>query len=131
MTVMPQFHFVQERGAWIAHCDDPGCIALLETSTVPVMRDFGDGQWTWRNPVLFNGNPDQFGRPWWNDAGQKRWRGLLLERPWVLVRRATAPTAEAPTGSVGKPIGLFRTDEVAISEHRMTLKLLERVAEAI
>jgi hypothetical protein len=95
------------------------------------MRDFRDGQWRWGSPVQFNGNPDQFGRPWWNDAGQARWRELLLAGFPLLVRRATPPTADAPTGSVGKPIGVFRTSDVEIGEARMTLKLIERLPEAL
>lgn len=130
MSVRPRFHFVQERGPWIAHCADPGCQAALGTATVPVMRDFGDGQWMWRKPVLFNGSPDQFGRPWWNDPDQMRWRGLLLDGSPLLVRRATLPTESAPTGSVGDPIGIFRTQDVIIESERMTLKLIERLAEA-
>ena len=41
----------------------------------------------------------------------------------VLVRRATPPTEEAPTGSVGKAIGVFRTQDVELEETHMTLKL--------
>jgi len=130
MTTLPRFRFVQQRGPWIARCSDPLCETRLGTDTVPVMRDFGDGQWAWGNPVLFNGNPDQFGRPWWNDAGQAKWRELLLAGTPVLVRRATATTEEAPTGSVGKAIGVFRTSDVEIGETHMTLKLVERLAEA-
>jgi hypothetical protein len=130
VTSLPRLHFVQERGPWIAHCDDPRCASVIGTSTVPVMRDFGDGQWAWRKPVLFNGNPDQFGRPWWNDPGQSRWRELLLAGAPLLVRRATPPTAEAPTGSVGAPIGVFETRDVAIEDNSMTLKLIKRLAEA-
>lgn len=130
MMSLPRLHFVQERGPWIAHCDDPICQNLIGTQTVPVMRDFGDGQWKWGNPVLFQGNPDQFGRPWWNDSAQERWRALLLYGTPLLVRRATAPTPDAPTGSVGAPIGVFRTRDVSIGNDRMTLKLVERLAEA-
>lgn len=130
MKALPNFRFVQERGPWIAHCADPRCEALLGTATVPVMRDFRDGQWTWGNPIRFQGNPDQFGRTWWNDAGQARWRELLLAGSPLLVRRATPPTVEAPTGSVGKPIGVFRTHDLRIEEDRMTLILIERLAEA-
>jgi hypothetical protein len=94
------------------------------------MRDFRDGQWTWGKPVRFEGNPDQFGRAWWNDPGQARWRELLLAGQPVLVRRATPPTTEAPTGSVGEPIGIFRTHDVRIEDEHMTLTLIERLAEA-
>ena len=93
------------------------------------MRDFGDGQWTWGNPVLFNCNPDSSGGPWWNDAAQAKWRDMLLAGLPVLVRRATPPTEEAPTGSVGKAIGVFRTQDVELEETHMTLKLVERLAE--
>ena len=130
MKALPRFHFVQERGPWIAHCADPLCAALLGTTIVPVMRDFRDGQWVWGKSVLFNGNPDQFGRAWWNDPGQARWRELLLSGSPLLVRRATPPTTEAPTGSVGEPIGVFRTHDVAIEDNHMTLKLIKRLAEA-
>ena len=130
MTRIPKFHFVQERGHWIAHCRDPRCTEFLGTKTVPVMRDFNDGQWVWHNPVLFNANPDQFGRAWWNDGGQRRWRDLMLSGAPLLVRRATSPTDNAPTGSVGKPIGIFRVSDLVIEDDRMTLKLIERLAEA-
>jgi hypothetical protein len=130
MSRLPRFHFIQERGPWVAHCNDPNCEAALGTITVPVMRDFQDGQWNWSNPVVFNGNPDQFGRAWWNDPGQERWRQLLLDRAPLLVRRATPPTNEAPTGSVGEPIGVFQTKDVRIEAETMTLKLVKRLAEA-
>jgi hypothetical protein len=130
MSRLPRFHFVQQRGPWIAQCADPLCAAHLGTDTLPVMRDFGDGQWVWRNPVLFQANPDQFGRAWWNDPGQERWRELMLAGTPVLVRRATPPTTEAPTGSVGTAIGIFETQEVELGERHMTLKLVKRLAEA-
>ncbi|NMG40820.1 hypothetical protein GRZ55_16355 [Chelativorans sp. ZYF759] len=129
MSRLPRFHFVQQRGPWIAQCADPFCMTHLGTDTLPVMRDFGDGQWTWRNPVLFAANPDQFGRAWWNDQGQERWRELLLSGAPVLVRHAIPPTPDAPTGSVGQSIGIFRTSDVEIGEGHMTLKLVERLAE--
>ncbi|MGB6116805.1 MAG: hypothetical protein WBF87_01165 [Mesorhizobium sp.] len=128
---LPRFHFVQERGPWIAHCADPRCVELLGTDTVPVLRDFKDGQWTWgKAGISLNANPDQFVRPWWNDAGQERWRELLLAGQPVLLRRATQPTPDAPTGSVGDPVGVFRATNVRIEPEAMSLELVERLANA-
>lgn len=130
MSALPALRLRQARGQWIARPSDDSSARLLGAERCAVLRDFGDGKWSWQGtPTLLHRAATSGAGAWWLLPRHATWRALLVPGAAVAVRQATRATPDAPTGSVGAWIGVFRLGSVALEPDRICLTLSDRLAE--
>jgi hypothetical protein len=130
MSHLPALGLRQPRGQWIATPADARSTQILGVETCAVLRDFRDGKWSWRGtPTLTDEALTSGAGAWWMLPRHEVWRSLLKPGSAVALRWATNATPDAPSGSVGAWIGLFRLGSIMLAPHRIHLTLTDRIAE--
>ena len=124
----------QQRGAWIANPVSESHALALGHHSVPVMRDYGNGEFKWGSaPVRFfvdiESSIDPLHPAWWMKASLGLWRELLLSEVPVLVRKGTGDETGVDVNSVGRKIGIFKTTNVIIQPSFISLDLTEKLFE--
>ena len=125
-------NFHQIRGSWIATAATLNDARLVGYPRVPVIRDFGNGDFTWSREglivrVALDTSKDEKTPLWWMLDKNAEWRALLAAQTPTLVRKGTGSDGGFGENSVGRKVGLFVPASVMISPELLELRFPSRL----
>lgn len=110
------------RGSWVAAARDEPTKRTLGEAPIPVIRDQGDGCWTWtgQHGALFEkeGDPDLF-----DGKGRPDWLARFEDGAIVRVRNGTAEKGSKAEGSNG----VWRIGAVEKGPRLLRFRVVERI----
>ena len=125
-------NFQQIRGSWIATAATSRDAQLVGHKRLPVIRDFGNGDFTWsREGVFVRVTPitskDEKSPIWWMLDRNAEWRSLLEAGNPALIRKGTGGDDGFGENSVGRKVGLFVPASVTITSAVLELRFASRL----
>ena len=129
-------NFQQVRGSWIATAATARDAQLLGHRRRPVIRDFGNGDFTWsRDGVAVIVSPDTSKDEktpiWWMLDRNAEWRSLLEAKTPTLIRKGSGTDDGFGDNSVGRKVGLFLPASAVITPTLLELRFATRLPFAL
>lgn len=129
-------NFQQIRGSWIATAATQRDARLVGHPRVPVVRDFGNGDFIWsREGLIVRVTPDtskdEKSPLWWMLDKNAEWLALLESQTPTLVRKGTGSDHGFGENSVGRKVGLFIPSSVMITPEVLELRFTSRLPVAL
>ncbi len=129
-------YFQQSRGTWIAIAAAERDAKIIGHNRIPVIRDFENGDFAWNGQTLtimaeIDASENDHKSAWWMQPKISEWRTLLQNGTPILIRKAIGSEHGPDESSVGRKVGIFKTDFVLITPSSFEVKCSYRFPVAL